>query len=283
MSLPFIAQELSVSFDGIAVIQSIRLSLEQGNFYALVGRNGAGKSTLIRTLAKREHFSKGTIRLGPWDAANDDGAWGELVAYVSEAVDFRSMKIREIVSIYRKFYPRWDEVKWKRLTELLSLPIETPFISLSRGQRIQIQTALALSQKPDVYLLDEITSVLDARARVVILNELKEETKSGAIVLMATNLVTEIEPVADRMLLLIPGLQPRDLKITELGLHFTRKLLSETEHQKRDQLADGSLWVGTTRKGERVYVSQAMGDPENPPTPEEVFTFLSFLGRSDPR
>jgi energy-coupling factor transporter ATP-binding protein EcfA2 len=99
----------------------------------------------------------------------------------------------------------WDWPMFAGMMRERGLDLDKPFAALSRGQRMQVACAAALAGKPKVVLADEITAVLDDRARPYFVEALAETCRRGATVLMATNLVTEVKDVVDREIRLEDG------------------------------------------------------------------------------
>jgi ABC-type uncharacterized transport system ATPase subunit len=86
---------------------------------------------------------------------------------------------------------------------------------------VQFQLLLALGRQPQVFLLDEVTAVLDVSIREVLLEALKTEAqKRGALVLAATNILSELKGYADRLLILRDGVIAHDEEFEKLAQTF---------------------------------------------------------------
>lgn len=193
-------ENLRFSYGNLPVFGGLNLEIPKGSFSALVGRNGAGKSTLIKMLAGLVHPTAGSLRvLG----RETDVHTAELLAsigYVSESICFHMPHLlEEIFPIYRASYPDWDPVLEKRLMETFRLEKKKSFLEMSRGQRMLFCFVLAACHKPALYLIDEITSVLDPYNRKIVLDHILADVKSGATAVIATNIVAEIHGYADRI------------------------------------------------------------------------------------
>lgn len=177
------------------VLRGVSFALEEGAFCALIGQNGAGKSTLLRCLAGIETADDGEMN-------RPDG----LPGYVSEGISYTvDVPARRVMERLVAFFPRWDQPLFDRLLSQSGVGPAARFSQLSRGQRAQVLFAAAIARHPKVLLLDEIASVLDANARQIVTTALTEFLARGGTVLSATNLVSEVAPLATHLLLLHEG------------------------------------------------------------------------------
>jgi ABC-type multidrug transport system ATPase subunit len=181
------------------VLRGVTFSLEAGKFHTLVGHNGAGKSTLLRILGRHEAPSSGTGALlgRPLDA--DLAEHGRDVALVSEATDYAvPVPLGAFFRQFPRIHAGWDWPAFEAMMRARGLDLDKAFAALSRGQKMQVACAAALAGQPRVVLVDEITAVLDDRARPYFVDALAGVCRRGGTVLMATNLVTEASAVVDR-------------------------------------------------------------------------------------
>jgi ABC-type multidrug transport system ATPase subunit len=188
------------------VLRDVTLSLEPGLLHALVGPRGAGKSTLLRILGRREPADGGTgLLLGrPLDA--DLPEHGRDVAFVSEATDYAvPLPLRAFFEVFPAIQPGWDWPSFAESMRALGVDLSKSYGALSRGQRMQVACAAALAGKPRLLLVDEITAVLDARARPYFVEAFADVCRRGGTVLMATHLPAEARGAADRVLVLDRG------------------------------------------------------------------------------
>ena len=204
------------------VLRDVTLTLQPGCFHVLVGRHGAGKSTLLRILGRREPADGGTgLLLGrPLDA--DLAEHGRDIAFVSEATDYAvPLPLRAFFERFAEIQPGWGWAAFDGSMRELGVGLDTSYATLSRGQRMQVACAAALAGKPRLLLLDEVTAVLDPRARRYFVDAFAEVCRAGGTVLMATNIVTEVRDSADRVLLLDHGAVQLDATAADLLERFT--------------------------------------------------------------
>jgi len=172
------AAEPGVELDGVAVrfgdvtaLSDVDLSIADGEFFTLVGPSGCGKTTTLRTLAGFETPSAGTVRIGGADVTDQSPEDRDCGIVFQNYALFPHMTVRENVAYGLRYRsPPGGADPDDRVTAMLELVDmggmgdRTPE-SLSGGQKQRIALARALAPGPDVLLLDEPLSALDARLR----------------------------------------------------------------------------------------------------------------------
>jgi ABC-2 type transport system ATP-binding protein len=209
-------------------LSNVTMSLSAGSLTALIGPNGAGKSTLMRVIAGAETFTAGSGLIAgvALDSAGADRF--ENVAYVSESTQYDlRLPLHRIVALLAAVNPAFEAgfaASWFRR---LNLHEEANFEELSRGQKMQAATVLAIAARPRVFLADEITSVLDPRARETFLRLLAEHATAGNAVMVATNLVTDVESYATHVAVISEGRLLAHESAAELRTRFPGESLTE--------------------------------------------------------
>lgn len=192
--------EVSKAYHGKTVLENVSLGINGGLFYALLGKNGAGKSTLMRILMRHEApDTGGGLAFGVPFSGNDQSV-NHQIGYVSEMIEVHSF--RDIGSFYKqygKFFRSWDQSLFDGFIQRFKVDPSRRFQELSRGQKMQVVFSAAVAIQPKVLFLDEITSVLDASARAYVMEYLGTFCKAGGAVVMATNLVSEVERYVDHI------------------------------------------------------------------------------------
>ena len=151
----------------------VDLTLPSGCIMGLVGVNGAGKTTLFRLLLGMAKREGGSVRLLGQDAEGNANLKEELGVVLESAGFPACLTPAEIGSFLKGCYRRWDEKKYKELLARFRVG-EGKYSALSRGMKMKLLLAAALSHEPRLLLLDEATSGLDPVARQDILDMLME-------------------------------------------------------------------------------------------------------------
>ena len=183
----------------------IDLTLPSGCIMGLVGVNGAGKTTLFRLLLGMAKKEGGTVRLLGKDAEGNEGLKEELGVVLESAGFPACLTPAEIGSILKGCYSRWDGKKYEELLARFRVG-EVKYSALSRGMKMKLLLAAALSHEPKLLLLDEATSGLDPVARQDILDMLMEFTRDEAhSVLFSSHIADDLEKVCDYVTFLHGG------------------------------------------------------------------------------
>ncbi len=184
---------------------SIDLTLPSGCIMGLVGVNGAGKTTLFRLLLGMAKKEGGTVRLLGRDAEGNASLKEELGVVLESAGFPACLTPAEIGSFLKGCYSRWDEKKYEELLARFRVG-EVKYSALSRGMKMKLLLAAALSHEPKLLLLDEATSGLDPVARQDILDMLMEFTRDEAhSVLFSSHIADDLEKVCDYVTFLHGG------------------------------------------------------------------------------
>lgn len=209
---------LSRRFGKKEALHDVTLRVSRGQVFGLVGENGAGKTTLIQHLLGGYRAKSGTVRVFGIDPVYDPTAVLSRIGYLSEDRDLPEwMRVGELMRYTQAFFPRWDEAYAERLREEFGLPAHARIKTLSRGERAKAGLLVALAHRPDLLLLDEPSSGLDAIARQDILAAVvKTVAEEGRTVVFSSHLLDEVERVADHVAMIHEGRVTLDLPMDEI-------------------------------------------------------------------
>jgi nitrate ABC transporter ATP-binding subunit len=201
---------VSKSFGGAPVLSGVNLSIDSGEFVAIVGYSGSGKTTLISLIAGLHRPDTGTVKLNGMEITGpgpDRGIvfqnysllpWLTVTENILLAVD----QVFPNHSVEKRQRISSDAIATVNLTSHAhKLPRE-----LSGGQRQRVSVARALAMDPQILLLDEPLSALDALTRATLQDEFERIwEKDRKTVVLITNDVDEALLLADRIIPLTPG------------------------------------------------------------------------------
>ncbi len=198
---------LAHSFGKRRVLNGVDLDVEAGGITALLGRNGAGKSTLIRILTGIVPHDRGEVRVLGLDPRKHGPTIRRRIGVVSERLELpRWMRVADHFDFLAPFYPTFDRAEADRLARQLELDPRAKIATLSKGQRAKHALVAALAHRPELLLLDEPFSGLDPIVRQevleVVLGHLRD---AGRTVLLVSHSTTDVERVADRVVILDEG------------------------------------------------------------------------------
>lgn len=209
------------------------LILPSGCILGLIGENGAGKSTTIKLILQLLHQDSGTIRLLGRDNAEALALTKQDIGVVLDEVGIPStFKLTQVERIMRGVFQDWDsEVFWS-LSRRFHLPEDKRFKALSRGTKMKLGLAIALSHHPKLLILDEATSGLDPVVRDEILDIFLEFTRDEThSILISSHIVSDLDKLCDYIAFLHQGrlllYEEKDTLREEYGiLHCSAEELS---------------------------------------------------------
>lgn len=218
-------QQVSKRFAGMQArpaLDNVHLTVGKGSIYGLLGSNGAGKTTLIQMLVGIYQPDSGSITIGEQRVFEHVAIKQKLVFIPDELYFFPQSTILEMARFYKGMYPTWDDERFETLQEVFQLKASAKLHSLSKGMKRQAAFWLALSCKPDYFVLDEPLDGLDSIMRTTIKKLLFQEVaERGMTVLLTSHNLREIEDLCDHIGILHEGkvVVEHDLEDLKAGLH----------------------------------------------------------------
>ncbi len=243
---------------GVDVLDGITFSVPAGQVVGLLGRNGAGKTTLIRIAMGMIEAQAGQVRVLGLDPRRQPVEVKRRVGYVAEEQILPPfMRTGEIVDLHRALFPTWDEDLARRLGSRFELRREEKVGALSKGQARRLALLCAMAHRPELLLLDEPASGLDPAARREFLEtaiQLLEE--SGCTILFSSHYMTDIERMADRIVMIHEGHVLIDRDLDELREGYSLALVPRSPGITRERLlgVEGCIGVRERTEGFRAVL-----------------------------
>lgn len=188
-------------------LKDVSFTLEKGTITGFIGRNGAGKSTTLKAMLGLVHPDRGEVGFFGLPFLSDEQAIKKRLAFVPGGIDFYpNKKLKTITSVYRRFYPGWDEDAYQSYMKQFSLDDSKTPAKLSAGMKVKYPLAIALSHHAGLLILDEPTSGLDPVSRDEILDIfLHLVEKEQVTILFSTHITSDLQRCADRILYIRDG------------------------------------------------------------------------------
>ncbi len=269
-------RELTKEYPGFK-LDDLTLTLPSGCIMGLIGENGAGKSTTIKLILDMIHKDSGSVTILGRD--NEDGIslTKEDVGVVMDEVGIpECLTVPQVGKIMKYTFKNWDSDEYKRITEKFSLPENKPFKDFSRGMKMKLGIAVAMSHNSRLLLLDEATSGLDPVVRDEVVDMLIDFTRDEShSILVSSHIVSDLEKLCDYIAFLHNGklmlCEEKDQLLSEFGII----------HCASDQL-DGFRKGSVIYKKESPYGVEAIvkrseipsGMSVSPVSIEELFVFM---------
>ena len=204
--------DLGVDFGSVTALEDVSLSISDGEFFTLVGPSGCGKTTLLRSIAGLETHSRGSVSIGGQEVTDEPPEARNVGIVFQNYSLFPHMSVAENVAYGLRFHELSEgRESGERVAELLSLVDLAGFgdrepEQLSGGQQQRVALARALAPEPDVLLLDEPLSALDARLRKELRVQIKTIQRDlGITTVYVTHDQAEALAISDRIAVMQDG------------------------------------------------------------------------------
>ena len=199
-------KDLCKTYPGFS-LDHVNLTLPCGCIMGLVGENGAGKSTTIRLILDMIARDSGTITLLGKDNGENIRLLKEDIGVVLDEVGIPAcLNPKQVGKIMANTFRNWEQAVYDSLLEKLAVPPEKPFKDFSKGMKMKLGIAIALSHRPKLLILDEATSGLDPVVRDEVLDLFSEFTREEShAVLISSHIVSDLEKICDYIAFLHKG------------------------------------------------------------------------------
>ena len=199
--------ELSRQFGKTKALDRVSLRMQAGFVYGLVGANGQGKTTLIKHLLGLLRAKQGSVRVFGLDPVKHPVKVLQRIGYLSEERELPEwMRIDELMRYTAAYHPRWDPAYASELLATFGLDQAKKVKELSKGMRAQVGLIAAVAHRPELLLLDEPSTGLDAVVRRDILNAvIRTVADDGRTAIFSSHLLDEVEQMSDFVFMVDQG------------------------------------------------------------------------------
>jgi ABC-2 type transport system ATP-binding protein len=180
-------------------LNNISFSLPTGYIMGFVGQNGAGKTTTIRLILNMITRNNGNIKVFGMDNILEEPTIKQDIGAVFDEMFFvDSWKVGEVEKTVKSFYSNWSSTLYYQYINGFNLPINKKIKDFSRGMKMKLMLAVAMSHDAKLLILDEPTSGLDPVARDELLDILSSYISDGEkSVLFSTHITADLEKIAN--------------------------------------------------------------------------------------
>lgn len=197
-------RELTKIYNGkIKALDEISFEIPSGSIFAILGLNGAGKTTTLKSMLGLIKPTSGkvmTLGFIPFPDGIKDAS------FVPEEKElYQWIKVSKMVDAFSSFAPKFSIKTFKGLADKFELTTERKVGELSQGNRTKLYISLAFSQDVSLYVLDEPTWGLDPIMRKNVLDTIKAFAINGKTIVYSSHILSEVEEVCDRMIILKSG------------------------------------------------------------------------------
>lgn len=199
-------KNVTKKFDGVAALENVTCTIQNGCIYGMVGSNGAGKSTFLRVLSGVYKADAGEVLLDG-EPIYENPKTKAKIAYVPDELYYiPSANLKRMGKMYEALYPDFDWTTFYTLISDLGLPSDRGINTFSKGMRRQALTILALASNPEYIFFDETFDGLDPVMRNYIKKLICQNVVDrGATAIITSHSLRELEDTCDQLSLLHKG------------------------------------------------------------------------------
>ncbi|MBQ9199284.1 MAG: ABC transporter ATP-binding protein [Lachnospiraceae bacterium] len=197
---------LTKKYDGFT-LDNVSFKVPKGSIMGFIGQNGAGKSTTINAILNIVKRDEGEIKLFGLDNLKNETEVKENLAAVFDELPFNEDLNAKILSkVMSDIYKNWDEKVFFNYLDIFSLPSKKAFKKFSKGMKMKLQIAVALSHHAKLLIMDEATTGLDPVVRNEILDIFMEYLQDeNNTIFMSTHITSDLEKIADMVTFIDKG------------------------------------------------------------------------------
>ena len=188
-------------------LDNISFAVPEGSVCGFIGQNGAGKTTTLRIILDAINRDRGEVYLFGQSIDKDSAALREDIGVVFDEMGFHDfLTARQINTIMKNVYKNWNEDKYFEYLKRFFLPTKKACGSFSRGMRMKLQIATALSHEAKLLIMDEPTSGLDPIVRNEMLQIFREYViEEDHTILLSSHITGDLEKLADEVVFIDGG------------------------------------------------------------------------------
>ena len=205
----------------LTAVENISFDVERGGIVGLLGHNGAGKTTIMKMMTGYLEPTSGSISVGGIDVAVDRLGVQRQIGYMPESAPlYREMLVQEYLMMMAELRGIPSDKRIEAVAEAVRATglvprLVQPIGQLSKGFRQRVGLAAAILHRPDVLVLDEPTNGLDP-VQILEIRELIRRLAETTTVIISTHILSEIEAVCNRVIILIDGHLAADESLSSL-------------------------------------------------------------------
>lgn len=217
------AEGLVKEFGAIRALDVLDLHVPAGAVYGLVGPNGAGKTTALQHIAGVYRPTAGEVLVDGQPVFENPQVKATIAYIPSDFYYYQQARIQDMRDLRAALFPRFDRQRFQQLAAVFPFDEKRTVRSLSKGMQKQLAFWLALSERPEVLLLDEPLDGLDPAARRLVLGIVMDEVaERGMTALVSSHNLRELTDVCDYVGIVDKGRMRLERSLAELQDNFVK-------------------------------------------------------------
>lgn len=226
-------QHLCKNYGSKPVLKDINLTIFPGQVIGYIGPNGAGKSTTVKILCGLITDYEGTVTVKGYDVKSDTLAVKKQIGYVPESAElYDTLTPAEFLQFMGILYGMDEAVCYDRISKVMSAFGMHPHLhqrmdTFSKGMKQKVLIASGLLHNPDIIILDEPLSGLDANSVIIIKELISQLAADGKTIFYCSHMMDVVEKVSDRIVLIDDGCIAADGSFEELKVQQGNQSLEQ--------------------------------------------------------
>lgn len=199
-------RDLTVKYDGFT-LDNVSFDVAKGTIMGFIGQNGAGKTTTIKALLNIINRDGGTIKMLGLDNLKDEVEIKQHISAVFDELPFQEeLNAKNINTMMKNIYTEWSTDTFNDYLDKLALPSKKKISAFSKGMKMKLQIAVALSHNAKLLIMDEATTGLDPVVRNECLDMFREYLQDeNNTILMSSHITSDLEKIADSVTFIDKG------------------------------------------------------------------------------
>ncbi|MEQ8209275.1 MAG: ABC transporter ATP-binding protein [Lacipirellulaceae bacterium] len=260
-------KSLTKRYGKLTALSDCSFTVERGEILGLLGPNGAGKTTLLRLLLGFLKPSAGSAEIEGHDCYRQSVEVHKLLSYLpGEARLFRGLSGHQTLKFFANLRVGTSLTKSLEIAERLKLDLTRQVRKMSTGMRQKLALAATLAADVQLVILDEPTANLDPNARRDVLELVRETREAGKTVIFSSHVLSEVEEVCDRAVLL------RDGKLVD-----TVRIADIRRQHRIEALVEGELTAPSRELGKNLTIDYDGNDKATIVADVELAKLLGWL------
>lgn len=185
------------------ILKDLNLEINKGEIIGLLAPNAEGKSTLLKILGGQITFDSGEYFFNSEEFTYKDK---EVIGYMNDtAIIPASWRVKDGIEYYSEYFKTFNEEKCLDMLRYFKIDLKRRVKTLSKGESEKYHLSLALSIEGQLYIMDEPLAAIDLIAREEVISMILDNFNVDSTIIISSHLVSDIERMLDRVLLLKNG------------------------------------------------------------------------------
>ncbi len=184
--------------------RNLKLEVEAGHIYGLLGKNGAGKSTLLKLISGLVFPSSGKLRVLGQEPGKRQPSFLEKIFLIPEEIETPDVTVNAFADDYAPFYPHFDKQLFLKLLSDFDVPL-TSLKQMSYGQKKKTWIALGIAANTQLLILDEPTNGLDIPSKRQFRKMLASCLNEDRCIIISTHQVRDLDSLIDNIIIVDEG------------------------------------------------------------------------------